>query len=324
MNDVRARRPDVAGGDERHFDEILDLLDVRRAAAEALGDRLLELDRQRVHACGVELAGRRSRAPDRRRDLRGVENGAVALTLDDRRRHRPGCRRGDRASTGLLDLVAPRYLVSCWLPPPRPLVDTCSFRPSDRAFLDVDQAVRISGQRDCEPQPVEGSRERGRRGGPQRLCYARAAHPCAPPDHVQGKYQERRRFSASLPLFKELAPAELKPIAAGTAVLEVPKRRDHLQPRRSLRGLPRRRLRTGQARVRVRRGQRKSRRNRRAGAFVRRSADVHGEAVYPDGAGADRFAPSPRLKERRLRRNRARSEVRTEDAGGAVAGGSTG
>ena len=57
---------------------------------------------------------------------------------------------------------------------------------------------------------------------PCSLCYAVHGYACVIPTVSRPKIKTQA-FLASLPLFKELAPNELEPIAAGTAELHVPR-----------------------------------------------------------------------------------------------------
>ncbi|MPM85041.1 hypothetical protein SDC9_132118 [bioreactor metagenome] len=79
---VGARGLQVVGGDQRLLHHVLNLLDGRRLAAEAVDQHLGGLGRQQLRFLLAELAGGAAGARDGRANAVRVERGAGAIALD--------------------------------------------------------------------------------------------------------------------------------------------------------------------------------------------------------------------------------------------------
>ena len=152
---------------------------------------------------------------------------------------------------------------------------------------------------------------RGRRARHGTLAAATRRSPSPmPPQKIKTS-----AFLANLPLFKELAPAEIDRIAAGTTELHVPRGEILFNKGDPCSGFHL--VIYGQVKLSfvTPMGGEKVIEILGARRFVRRSADVHGQAVHRDGAGAGRLARSPRVEAGGVRRAGTRSRVRAQDAG---------
>ena len=83
VGDVGAGRRQVVGGDQGLLDHVLDLLDARRLAMEAVDEHLAHLGGQQGGFVGRKFAGGGTCALDGRADLAGVKRGALCAALDD-------------------------------------------------------------------------------------------------------------------------------------------------------------------------------------------------------------------------------------------------
>ncbi len=83
VGDVGTGRGQVVGGDQGLLDHVLDLLDARRLAMEAVDQHLAHLRGQQGGFVGRKFAGGGACALDGEADLAGVKRGALCAALDD-------------------------------------------------------------------------------------------------------------------------------------------------------------------------------------------------------------------------------------------------